>query len=130
MALQKVDPTEHEIQVSFVEWCELNTGVYPELKIGFAVPNGGKRHIGVAKKLKAEGVKPGIPDWLLPVRKGPYIGLAIEFKARRGQLTDEQRNMLQLLRSYGWQTHVCRDWEQAADIVVMYLNQEFIKNST
>ena len=66
---------EHIEQVNFVNWFEYN---YPTIKI-IAVPNGGKRAISVAKKLKAEGVKRGVPDLFIPELK-----LWIEMKKVKG----------------------------------------------
>lgn len=56
-------PTEHEEQVAFIEWLELTGYKFS------AIPNGGVRHIGQAVKLKAEGVRPGLPDILVIVNR-------------------------------------------------------------
>jgi hypothetical protein len=45
-------PSEHSEQVGFVNWFNVQ---YPRVLI-FAIPNGEKRSITVAKRLKAEGV--------------------------------------------------------------------------
>ena len=47
---------EHQVQKAICQYLDLQKIFY------FAVPNGGHRHIKVASKLKAEGVKAGIPD--------------------------------------------------------------------
>jgi hypothetical protein len=46
---------EHKIQVALMDYLAL--ALRPELEAR-AVPNGEKRHISVASRLKAEGVKP------------------------------------------------------------------------
>lgn len=66
-------PTEHWEQVQLFEWSEN----LPELKLMHAIPNGGKRDIRVALKLKEEGVKPGVPDIFLPLSRGGKHGLYI-----------------------------------------------------
>ena len=47
-------------------------GRHPQLALIFAIPNGGKRHIGTARKLKAEGVRSGVPDIFLACPRMPY----------------------------------------------------------
>ena len=55
----------------------------------FAVPNGGLRHIRVAAKLKAEGVRPGVPDLCFILPGGRFAGL--ELKSSKGRLSEEQK---------------------------------------
>jgi hypothetical protein len=43
----------------------------------FHVPNGGHRVKAVAAKLKAQGVKAGMPDLVLPMARGGFFGLYI-----------------------------------------------------
>ena len=45
----------------------------PDLELLHAIPNGGKRDKVTAAKLKAEGVKAGIPDIFLPVPKAVLL---------------------------------------------------------
>jgi hypothetical protein len=56
----------------------------------WAVPNGGYRHLYVATKLKAEGVRRGTPDLCFIV---PPTGRAafLELKALNGSLSPEQK---------------------------------------
>ena len=71
---------EHQEQCALMDWARLSEKRYPELKWLFAVPNGGKRSKAVAGKLKASGVKPGVLDLNLPVRRGLFTSLWIEKK--------------------------------------------------
>lgn len=74
-----------------------------------AVPNGGRRNVVEATRLKAEGVTRGVPDWLCFAKgKDGAIGLAIEFKSPtgRGRLSAEQREWMQGLDSLGWRVVV------------------------
>lgn len=115
-------PTEHQIQAAFVTWTRHAVHRHPWLGLGFAVPNGGHRSKAVAGKLKAEGVLPGVPDWLLPVPAGPYCGLAIEFKRPgEGALSREQKELLPLFRAAGFDVHVCTDAAVAATVALAYL---------
>ena len=86
-----MNTSEHEHQKAVIEWAEVKSGQYPELRLLYAIPNGGHRHKAVAAKLKAEGVKPGVPDLCLPVRRGEYSGLYIEMKAKWHGIKRPQR---------------------------------------
>ena len=114
--------SEHDTQVAFCEWCKWNEQKYPALKLAFAIPNGGKRHVGVAVKLKAEGVRAGIPDWCLPVPIGGYAGLWIEFKYDKNKLSDSQSDYIALLEKNGHCVDVCYSVEEAMCTAVEYLN--------
>lgn len=115
-------PTEHDEQVSLFRWAAAS-GI-PELASMFAIPNGGQRHIVVAVKLRAEGVKPGVPDIFLPVPKGKFAGLFIEMKRSDGGdgATKEQRAWLHTLRELGYAAGMCPGWERARDTILNYLN--------
>jgi hypothetical protein len=113
--------TEHLHQVALINWARLNTKKYPELDLLFSIPNGGKRHIGVAKKLKAEGVKPGIPDLFLPVARGNYHGMFIEMKADKGRLSPAQKQLHNDLGLQGYKVETYWDWQDAAEGIIQYL---------
>lgn len=115
-------PTEHEEAKAFAQAVELHAKRHPKLRLLFAVPNGGDRHKATAGKLRAEGVKAGVPDYILPVAAGGYHGLAIELKRRkRGQTSREQKQWIEALRAEGWRAEVCRGWEQALAVLGDYL---------
>ena len=108
-----LQPSEHVEAVRLVQVVRLHEARFPILRLLFAVPNGGHRNKVAASKLKAEGVKPGVPDYLLPVRSGEFAGLAIELKTRTGCASREQKQWIADLRAQGWRAEVCRGWEQA-----------------
>lgn len=53
--------SESQEQIYLFQWAELNRRRMPELGLLFHVPNGGKRSMATARRLKAEGVKAGVP---------------------------------------------------------------------
>ena len=114
--------SEHDTQCAFNEWCKWNEKKYPALKLSFAIPNGGKRNIITATKMKAEGVRPGVPDWHLPVPVGGYSGLWIEFKFGKNKLSDNQRDYIGLLEKSRHVVAVCYTSEEATRAVIGYLN--------
>ena len=117
-------PTEHAEQVALIRWVAHAAPTQPELGWLFAIPNGGHRHRLVAAKLRAEGVRAGVPDLYLPVARGRWHGLFVEMKRRRGgQLSAEQKIWTQALVEQGYQVRVCAGWEAARDAILAYLRE-------
>ncbi len=113
---------EHDEQVALFRWADMQIGIIPELALLFAIPNGGDRHPAVAAKMKAEGVKRGVPDICLPVARGGHHALYIEMKAENGRVRPDQNKWLQALADQGNQVEVHRSWERARDAILYYLN--------
>ena len=118
-------PTEHQEQCALFEWAAWQEGIWPELRLLHAIPNGGKRDIRTAAMLKAEGVKPGVPDVCLPVPRGDKHGLYIEMKRRKGgTVSAEQLKWLDELMRQGYECHVCRGCEEARQRIMEYLKRD------
>ena len=114
--------TEHDEQVSLFQWAAHMSGKYPELRLMHAIPNGGLRNPVVASKLKAEGVKAGVPDIFLPVAKGGYHGLFIEMKRVKGwKLSAVQNQWIADLLRQGYAVYKCEGWVKAKECVEAYL---------
>lgn len=75
---------EHRIQAALFKWSRLASSRYPGLRLMFAIPNGGARDAITGAMLKAEGVKPGVPDIFLPVPVNGFHGLFVEMKTLSG----------------------------------------------
>lgn len=113
---------ERGMQVSLFKWAHLQRNIYPSLAMMFAVPNGGLRDIRVARKLTAEGVKPGVPDIFLPLARGQYHGLWLELKASPNKTTEHQNVWLGALMIAGYRVAVVTDdWTKARDILIEYI---------
>jgi len=97
-------------------------GHTPALARGFHPANGEERDAKTGAKLKRMGVRPGVLDWCLPVARGGYGGLWIEFKRPGGEEpSDEQRIEIANLRAEGYRVVVFDDWERAAQFTLDYL---------
>lgn len=72
----------------------------------FHCPNGGHRNIAEASKLKAMGVKPGIPDILILERRHFYNGFAIELKVGINKCTENQEEMQRHFFAHNWKVVV------------------------
>ena len=114
-------PTEAQEQAALIAWAHLRKFTIPELRLLFHIPNGGKRNIREAVKLKRMGTLRGIPDLFLSIARGGFHGLWIEMKTPKGQLSKEQRHMLRDLEAEGYRVVVCRTWLEAQTIILDYL---------
>lgn len=108
-------------QATLIQWCNLQSCKYSELKMIFAIPNGGYRNKGEARKLKATGTKSGVPDLFLPVPRSPKYGLFIEMKVGRNKCTDNQKKWIRNLLEQGYEVKVCYSCEEAIQIIKRYL---------
>lgn len=129
--------SEHSQQAALFCWSALNVGKYPALAYMFAIPNGGLRDVRIAVSLKAEGVKSGVCDVMLPYpakmahilnfNDGHYYGLFIEMKNEKyrnhknGGCSEEQLDFIDWVTSAGYYVKVCYSWEEARDCLIAYL---------
>ena len=117
-------PTEEAEQAAFIECVSLMQSQLPELALLFHIPNGGYRPTATAAKLKAQGVKPGVPDLFLQVARGNYHGLWIELKRRRsGKLSPAQQSWLIELNFQNYRAEVAHGSEEACAILYSYLTE-------
>lgn len=117
-------PTEHEEQRALMTWAAAQAVRYPELHLLHAIPNGGHRSKATAGKLKAEGVKPGVPDLHLPVPRGSHRSLYLEMKRQKGgKLSEAQRWWHEALTAQGHHVQRVDGFEQARTHLLAYLAQ-------
>lgn len=109
-------PSEHEEQKALTKWAR-SRGI----ELLFAIPNGGYRSMSVAKKLKAEGVQPGVPDMLLAIPRAPYHGLFIEMKSMKGTASKIQKAWITALNAQGYKAVICRGFEEGKATIKDYL---------
>lgn len=132
--------TEHAHQTALFAWSAINVGTHPELRWLFAIPNGGQRGDGTAKgaaiaggRLKAEGVKAGVPDVMLPIRRSYWAGLFIEMKRpkskgrAKGRFDRDPDSPQEQWRTYllgaGYRHCICYTWNEASAEILRYLNE-------
>jgi len=122
--VKKHSTYEHDEQVKLFTWARMMVEKdieYWMLEYMFAVPNGGLRDIITASRLKAEGVKRGVPDIWLPYPIYYYQGLVIEMKSEKGKISKEQQDYLDFLNKHQWHAVVCYSFEEARDEIKNYL---------
>lgn len=116
--------SEHDEQRALFEWAALSEAHAPELALLYAIPNGGARHPAVAAKLKAEGVRAGVPDLFLPIARHNFHGLYIEMKHGRNKQTPPQKEWDKRLTREGYIVAVNRSWYDAAHTLMWYLGYD------
>lgn len=127
--LAKCD-TEHGHQLALFSWANntIAQEKYPELNGMFAIPNGGLRNKITANRLKAEGVKSGVPDIFLPVARHGCHGLFIEMKRpklegkAKGSTQNNQKRWIDILRSNGYGVAICYGFTEARQVLEKYLS--------
>lgn len=119
--MRRQHPTEAASQEALISFCTMLEPRVPALRWLFHVPNGGWRHKAVAVQMQRHGVKPGVPDLLLPVASGRFHGFACELKSASGRLQPTQEAWLDMLESQSWCCVVCWRWEDAARELLRYL---------
>lgn len=101
-----------------------------ELRWLFAIPNGGSRGGDkrsaqiIGAQMKAEGVKPGVADMMLPVPRHNLCGLFIELKREDGGagLSPLQREFGAFVQKQSYGFAQALGWEAAADILMRWFS--------
>lgn len=118
---QNIIPSEHEECVIFYQWAQLN----PLLK-EFLIKNcnEGKRTYFTGKRLKAIGMRKGLPDYFLPLPNATKKGLWIEMKRVDGRNKTKDFDQLlwiKKLLSIGHHATFCYGADDAIQITKDYL---------
>jgi hypothetical protein len=123
--------SEHSEQVQVIEWARRWEFQYPELGLLFAIPNGaalashhdrrGRRFSPQASKLKAEGLRAGVPDLCLPIARQGFNGMFIELKVGYNIPSPEQARYLDALAEQNYYAAVCWGAEEAILAIQAYL---------
>lgn len=112
-ASKPIPISEHKLQTALMDY--LRFALRPELEAR-AIPNGGRRHISVANKLKAEGVKRGSPDIFICLPAGKIAWL--EMKAPKGGgLEPEQREFRDKVLALGHSWAMAKSIDEALEFL-------------
>ena len=113
---------EEAEQIAIMNWAEWKMAEHPDLYWLFHIPNGGHRNKATAARLKAAGVKRGVPDLCLPKPRGGYHGLYIELKAdSKGRPTPDQKKWLEQLAAAGYRAVLCHGYDEAVSEILAYI---------
>lgn len=90
------------------------------------IPNGGSRKNAFEGwRLKEQGVRAGVSDLFLPMARGGFFGLWIEFKAappNDAVVSDSQKEWVILMRAQGYQAEVCLGVAAAYQALEAYMS--------
>lgn len=120
----RAKPVDREGQEQAALMRELELRYPAVFELMYHVPNGGHRVKAVAGKLKAQGVKAGIPDLVLTMARGGFFGLYIEFKAtppNDAAISASQHERIRKLNEQGYLAVVCRGHFDAMEQIRAYL---------
>lgn len=116
-------PPESWEQEQFFRWVYANQVKWPELQLCNGSMNGVRVSAKQRAGLKMQGLRPGVPDIDLPVKRGEYSGLRIELKrVKGGAVSVDQKKFHHLLAEQGYRVEVCKGWREAVDTMVQYLD--------
>lgn len=123
-----MEQEEAREQEALFRWAAYERGKWPELAAMYHIPNGGSRNKAEAARLKAQGVRAGVPDICLPAARGCYHGLYIELKRRNGgRVSEAQRGWIEYLENAGYCARVCHGWDEARETIEKYLAAGMLK---
>jgi hypothetical protein len=103
-----IRPSEHGEQAAIIAWARMNEWRIPELALlfstlnGIPIPASSMTRAKIINRMKAEGMKNGVPDLILLVPHGGYHGLVIELKVGANKPSDEQTWWLDALDKQGY----------------------------
>ena len=107
---------EYDEQCTVIEYCDLES--IPCIHVA----NEGRRHPATAERFKKAGMRPGFPDLLIPVARGPYHSLYIEMKAEGGRIAEKQAEWIWRLREEGMCAYVCIGANSAIKLIDRYMD--------
>jgi len=121
---------EHIEQCLLIKLAAIYAASDPRWDLLFAIPNAGgytggfKQNMLRVMKMKAEGLKSGVPDLFLPVSANSFHGLFIEMKAGKNKTTPKQNCFIEKLISQGYKVVVCYSCTEAVNVIKNYFKKE------
>lgn len=113
---------EESMHRSLVKWFEVKYK-HSAMRLHHS-PNGGARTARAGAKMKALGTRKGFPDLVLYERRNGYVGLVLELKSDRGQVTGEQAGWLTVLSECSFDCHVIKTLDEGIKTIENYMGME------
>ena len=113
---------EAQLQTSiakYIDLCSNSKGI-----LWTATAGGMRTHMSVARKMKAQGLKRGVPDLLFFEPNDKYKGLMIELKIKGNYPTKEQKEWIKNLNDRGYFAAVCTGFDEFEKVFNQYFNKE------
>ena len=109
--------TEDNLQKRVATYLDFSEAIW------FHSPNGGKRNLLEAVKLKKMGVKSGVPDCLILNQRHGFKGLAIELKVGKNQPTSNQMAFMEDLARLGYLCWVSWSLDEVVALIDWYFDK-------
>ncbi len=109
--------TEDNLQKRVATYLDFSEAIW------FHSPNGGKRNLLEAVKLKKMGVKSGVPDCLILNQRHGFKGLAIELKVGKNQPTINQMAFMEDLARLGYLCWVSWSLDEVVALIDWYFDK-------
>lgn len=121
-SVKREGPSEHQEQCALIQWWRYECKLHglPEFSL-FAIPNGGQRNVIAGARLKAEGMRRGIPDLMLAVPRNNWHGLFLELKVAGNYPTAEQKEAMAFLIEQQYRAVLCYGAGEAISTIKEYL---------
>lgn len=113
---------ESEMATALVRWFDYaHKGLgCPSADLLIHCKNEGKQSPIAGARMKAQGVRSGVSDYLLLVARREFHGLALELKAPNGKLSQAQADWLDLVQNQGFEACVAYSLTEAMEHIVWY----------
>lgn len=135
--------SEHDIQAAVFAWADVARATMPELDAMYGIINEGRRgrkqnpktgawYSPEGARYKRQGMKAGMPDVCLPVPRGPFGALYVEFKKPGGRAAKHQRERHSVLAAAGNLVLIVDNFDDAVYALTKYLSGDldcFIQNT-
>lgn len=111
---------ESDLQMLCIQWFRYS---YPKYRmLLFSIPNGGKRNLSTAIRMKREGVISGVSDLFLSIPRHGFHGFYIEMKYGKNKLSENQEAFFQEARMHGYKCELINSLDNFIDQINNYLN--------
>lgn len=105
---------EHELQKQVVRWC-----AFKGYSRFFAVPNAARRNFRTAGRMRAEGMRAGVPDLVFYGPRGSVLWVEMK-NGNKGELSAAQAEMHADLYHCGHTVIVARTFQEATDAITKF----------
>jgi hypothetical protein len=118
--------SEDQLQKSVAKYLDIIGAVWfhpaNERKTKSYINKAGKRVSPEGGRLKAKGVKSGVPDIIIFNQKRGYAGMAIELKVGNNKASPNQKEFMGKMTSLKWFTYISYSLEEIIDLIDWYFS--------
>jgi len=110
---------EHDLQAKIYKKVVNDFNAFSDLF--FSIPNGGKRNLIEASRLKQTGVKKGVPDMEFLLNEKTFF---FEMKTEKGKTSIEQKKFISRLKKNGFPVYIIRSEEHFFNIFLFIIFEQ------